>query len=156
MLHAAKVWKKTHQYLLSCSTWIGAISPTPILPTYYRSVPFCLLMHNVKKSVLLGKQYSSSLCGSQIYPLSFACHQGHSFSHGWVCGNLEETWLVGNFNLVLGFGTVEIFKQEQSDTEVNIAQLDTGPQPPKRAKKSVDKDKKIRELKSWFSQDQIS
>ena len=46
---------------------IGAISPTPVSPTYYRSVPFHLLMHNVKKSVLLGKQYSSSLCASQIY-----------------------------------------------------------------------------------------
>ena len=38
------------------------------------------------------------------------------------------------------FELVEIFKQEQSDTEVSIAQLDTGSQPPKRAKKSVDKD----------------
>ena len=27
------------------------VSPTPILSTYYRSVPFRLLMHNVKKSV---------------------------------------------------------------------------------------------------------
>ena len=44
------------------------------------------------------------------------------------------------------FKLVEIFKQEQSDTEVNIAQLDTGFQPPKRAKKSVDKHKKIEEL----------
>ena len=52
------------------------------------------------------------------------------------------------------FELVEIFKQEQSDTEVSIAQLDTGPQPPKR---SVDKDKKIGELKIIyrFSQDQI-
>ena len=32
------------------------------------------------------------------------------------------------------FALVEIFKQEQSDTEVSIAQLDTGSQPPKRAK----------------------
>jgi len=54
------------------------------------------------------------------------------------------------------FKLVEIFKQEQSDTEVSIAQLDTGSQPPKRAKKSVDKHKKIEELKSRFSQDQIS
>ena len=44
------------------------------------------------------------------------------------------------------FKLVEIFKQEQSDTEVSNAQLDTGSQPPKRAKKSVDKDKKIGEL----------
>ena len=48
------------------------------------------------------------------------------------------------------FELVEFFEQEQSDTEVNIAQLDTGSQPPKSAKKSVDKDKKIRER---FSQD---
>ena len=41
-------------------------------------------------------------------------------------------------------------------TEVRIAQLDTGSQPPKRAKRSIDKDKKIGELKSRFSQDQIS
>ena len=54
------------------------------------------------------------------------------------------------------FELVEIFKQEQSDTEVSIAQLDTGSQPPKRAKKSVDKDKKIGELKSRFSQDQTN
>ena len=54
------------------------------------------------------------------------------------------------------FELVEIFKQEQSDTEVSIAQLDTGSQPPKRAKKSVDKDKKIGELKSRFSQDEIT
>ena len=32
------------------------------------------------------------------------------------------------------FELVEIFKQEQSDIEVSIAQLDTGSQPPKRAK----------------------
>ena len=32
------------------------------------------------------------------------------------------------------FELVEIFKQEQSDTEVSIAQLDTGSQPPKRNK----------------------
>ena len=51
------------------------------------------------------------------------------------------------------FELVEIFKQEQSDTEVSIAQLDTGSQPPKSAKNSVDKDKKIGELKSRFSQD---
>ena len=54
------------------------------------------------------------------------------------------------------FELVEIFKQEQSDTEVSIAQLDTGSQPPKRAKKSVDKDKKIGELKSRFSQNEIT
>ena len=49
------------------------------------------------------------------------------------------------------FALVEIFKQEQSDTEVSIAQLETGSQPPKRAKKLVDKDKKIGELKGRFS-----
>ena len=54
------------------------------------------------------------------------------------------------------FELVEIFKQEQSDTEVSIARLDTGSQPPKRAKKSVDKDKKIGELKSRFSQNEIN
>ena len=54
------------------------------------------------------------------------------------------------------FELVEIFKQEQSDTEVSIAQLDTGSQPPKRAKKSIDKDKKIGELKSRFSQNEIT
>ena len=53
------------------------------------------------------------------------------------------------------FELVVIFKQEHSDTEVSIAQLDTGSQPPKQAKKSVDKDKKIGELKSRFSQDKI-
>ena len=54
------------------------------------------------------------------------------------------------------FELVEIFKQEQSDTELSIAQLDTGSQPPKRAKKSVDKDKKIGELKNRFSQNEIT
>ena len=52
------------------------------------------------------------------------------------------------------FELVEIFKQEQS--EVSIAELDTGSQPPKRAKKSVDKDKKIGKLKSRFSQNEIT
>ena len=47
------------------------------------------------------------------------------------------------------FELVEIFKQEQSDTEVSIAQLDTGSQPPKKAIKSVDKDKKIGEFKGF-------
>ena len=49
---------------------------------------------------------------------------------------------------------VEIFKQEQSSIEVSIAQFEAGSQPPKRAKKSVEKDNKIGELKSRF--DQIS
>ena len=52
------------------------------------------------------------------------------------------------------FELVEIFKQEQSSTEVSIAQLEAGSQPPKRAKKSVEKDNKIGELKSRL--DQIS
>ena len=30
---------------------IGAISPTPISPTYYHSVPFRLLMQNVIKTM---------------------------------------------------------------------------------------------------------
>ena len=47
------------------------------------------------------------------------------------------------------FELVEIFKQEQSDTEVSIGQLDTGSQPPKKAIKSVDKDKKIGEFKGF-------
>ena len=45
------------------------------------------------------------------------------------------------------FELVKIFKQEQSSTEVSIAQLEAGSQPPKRAKKSVEKDNKIGELK---------
>ena len=60
--------------MVQCHFAYTPVSPTPISPTYCHSVPFCLLMHNVKKSVLLGKQYSSSLCASQIY--------------GWVCGYL--------------------------------------------------------------------
>ncbi|XP_041378731.1 uncharacterized protein LOC121391033 [Gigantopelta aegis] len=52
------------------------------------------------------------------------------------------------------FELVKIFKQEQSSTEVSIAQLEAGSQPPKRAKKSVEKDNKIGEIKSRF--DQIS
>ena len=49
------------------------------------------------------------------------------------------------------FELVEIIKQQQSDNEVSIAQLDTmsqpPKQPPKRAKKSIDMDKKIGKLK---------
>ena len=52
------------------------------------------------------------------------------------------------------FELIKIFKQEQSSTEVSIAQLEAGSQSPKRAKKSVEKDNKIGELKSRF--DQIS
>ena len=50
------------------------------------------------------------------------------------------------------FKLVEIFKQEQSDTEVSIAQLATGSQLPK---KFVDKGKKIGELKSRFTHVQL-
>ena len=52
------------------------------------------------------------------------------------------------------FELIEIFMQEQSSTEVSIAQLEAGSQPPKRAEKSVEKGNKIGELKSRF--DQIS
>ena len=54
------------------------------------------------------------------------------------------------------FELVEIMKQEQADTEVSIAQLAAGAQAPRRAKKSITKDKRIEELKNRFSQDNIT
>ena len=51
---------------------------------------------------------------------------------------------------------IEIFKQELAHTEVSTAQLATGSQPPKRAKKFIAKDKRIEELKKRFCQDTIS
>ena len=47
----------------------------------------------------------------------------------------------------------ELIKQEQAHTEVSTAQLATGSQPPKRAKKFIAKDKRIDELKKRFSED---
>ena len=46
---------------------------------------------------------------------------------------------------------VEIFKKEQADTEVTLAQLATGAQPPRRAKKTLIKDRRLEELKSRFA-----
>ena len=40
---------------------------------------------------------------------------------------------------------IKIFKQEQPHTEVSTAQLVTGSQPPKMAKKFISKDNKIEE-----------
>ena len=40
-----------------------------------------------------------------------------------------------------------LFKQEQADTEVTIAQLATGAKPPRRANKDIQKDKRIENLK---------
>ena len=47
-------------------------------------------------------------------------------------------------------------KQEKARTEVSIAQLASGFQPPKRTKKFITTDKRIEELKKKFSQDTIS
>ena len=152
------------------------VSPTPISPTYCHSVPFCLLMHNVKKSVLLGKQYSSSLCASQIY--------------GWVCGYLlwgdlvaAELWSLDLEHLFIwcqqpqeqqpppGLAQqveanhkessthcvkelVEIFKQEQSDT--GWGEHCSAGHRVTATKEVSYKDKKIGELKSRLSQEQIT
>ena len=51
---------------------------------------------------------------------------------------------------------VEIFKREQGVTEINISQLASGTIPPRRGKKSTDKDKRIKELKQRFSENTIT
>ena len=48
--------------------------------------------------------------------------------------------------------TIAIFEQEQAHTEVSIAQLATGSQPPKGANKFISKANKREELKKKFSQ----
>ena len=45
------------------------------------------------------------------------------------------------------FEIVEIFKREQGVTGIAISQLASGAIPPRRGKKSTDKDKRIQELK---------
>ena len=51
---------------------------------------------------------------------------------------------------------IDVFQQEQPDTEVTIAQLATGSQIPKRGRTTIAKDRKIEELKNRFRQDTIS
>ena len=51
---------------------------------------------------------------------------------------------------------VEIFKREQGVTEITISQLASGAIPPRRGKKSTDKDKRIKELKQRFSENTIT
>ena len=46
---------------------------------------------------------------------------------------------------------IEVFQQEQADTEVTIAQLATGSQPPKRGRTTIAMDRKIEELKNRFT-----
>ena len=51
---------------------------------------------------------------------------------------------------------VEIFKREQGVPEITISQLASEAIPSTRGKKSTDKDKKIQELKKWFSENTIT
>ena len=46
---------------------------------------------------------------------------------------------------------VDVFKREQLSTEVYIAQLAVGAATPRRAKKTVEKERKIQELKDRFN-----
>ena len=50
---------------------------------------------------------------------------------------------------------VEIFKREQGVTEITISQLASGAIPPRRGKKSTDKDKRIQELNNDFQKMQL-
>ena len=94
----------------------------------------------------------------------------------------EETWLVGDFppslwnvyymdtssprtNKLKGvvrkahpnvYELIEMFQQEQADTEVTVAQLATGSQLPRQGRTTIAKDRKIEELKNRFRQDTIS
>ena len=54
------------------------------------------------------------------------------------------------------FEIVEVFKAEQASTEVSLAQFATGATPPRRARRTVDKDKRIAELKRRFANNAIS
>ena len=54
------------------------------------------------------------------------------------------------------FEIVEVFKAEQASTEVSLAQLATGATPPRRARRTVDKDKRIAKLKRRFAKNTIS
>ena len=47
-------------------------------------------------------------------------------------------------------------KAEQASTEVSLAQLATGATPPRRARRTMDKDKRIAELKRRFANNAIS
>ena len=51
---------------------------------------------------------------------------------------------------------VEILKREQGVTEITITQLASGAIPPRRGKKSTDKDKRIQELNQRFSEKTIT
>ena len=63
-------------------------------------------------------------------------------------------------NKVLGKAHPNVFeivvKAEQSSTKVGLAQLATGATPPRRARRTVDKDKQIAELKRRFAKNTIS
>ena len=54
------------------------------------------------------------------------------------------------------FEILEVFKKEQVMSEVSMQQLVTGATPPRRAKKTVAKNKRIEELRSRFTTNAIS
>ncbi len=54
------------------------------------------------------------------------------------------------------FEFVEVMQKEQTATEVLLTQLKAGACPPRRAKKSVVRDRKIEELKERFRSNSIS
>ena len=54
------------------------------------------------------------------------------------------------------FEIVETFKKEQALTEVTMAQLAAGAAPPRRARKVIQRDRKIEELKRRFSSNFIT
>ena len=58
--------------------------------------------------------------------------------------------------LGLGHEIVDVFKREQLSTEVHIAQLAVGAATPRLAKKTVEKERKIQELKDRFNNQIVS
>ena len=51
---------------------------------------------------------------------------------------------------------VEVFQKEQLSVEVSLAQLAVGVRPPRRAKKTIEKERKLAELKERFQDQAIS
>ena len=101
------------------------------------------------------------------------------FSSTWISGNYRPiTWNIHDLDdcrmnnhlegwhsklkKVVGkahpnvFEIVCIFKMEQAAVEVSLAQLQAGAHPPPRSRATVEKDKKIAELKRKFASNEIN
>ena len=78
-----------------------------------------------------------------VFELEVHSPRTNNHLEGWH-NKLKRIARKAHLNL---FEIMTLFKQEQADTEVTLAQLATGAKPPRRANKDIQKDKRIQILK---------